>query len=351
MKNLNGGPVARSMRDQAERAMRHAWFPVARSMDIQDKPVTATLLGVRLAVFRGRDGQARVLRNRCPHRGGSLGHGKVWGDDIACSYHGWRFSGADGTCSLVPSLGEDQTKNPPKARVAVFPVIERYGHIWTALEEPAVEMYAPQHWDDVDYQWLAAEPIHSETGVAVAIENFRDVAHFPFVHEVSMGHTPEEVLKLDVVRDGLDITMNWPLAAGEGDWGNQGNCMMHYLCTAPGFASITYEYEQLGRRIVAGFPSPVAYDQVKIFWAVANEAGFRGDPIDECLRVEELVYLEDVPVVAELEPREVPWDREYEEYSAPSDHYTLNYRRAFKEFIARVNAMAPSEQVPESAPA
>lgn len=337
MTSVPSVPSVPSVRDQAERAMRHSWFPVARSVDVTESPIQATLLGEKLAVFRGEDGVVRVTANRCPHRGGSLGHGKVHGNDVACPYHGWRFSGMTGKCSLVPSLA-DQSKIPPRAGVRTYPAVERFGHVWTVLEDPFVELYAPSHWEDVDFEWLAAEPIPSETGVAVAIENFRDVAHFPFVHEVSMGPSPTVVEPLEVRRDGLDVYLDRPLDAGSGDWGNQGDCMMHYHCSAPGFASITYEYAELGRRVVAGFPSPVAYDQVVIFWGVANERGFRGDPIEECLRVEEMVYLEDIPIVGELEPREVPWDREVEEHSVPADLFTLSYRRSFRELMDRVAA-------------
>lgn len=320
-------------REQAERAMRHSWFPVARSRDL-DKPRAATLLGTRLMVYRGRSGQPVVAQRRCPHRGGDLSIGTVHGDDIACPYHGWRYAGSDGRCVLVPSLA-DQSKIPPKARITTFPVLERFGHVWTALEEPAIPMYDPPEWREADFDWLAADPIPSPTGVAVAIENFRDVAHFPFVHRVSMGLTPWVVEPLEVRREGLDVFMDRPLDAGAGDWGNQGNCVMRYHCAAPGLAAITYDYERLGKRVVAGFPSPVGYDEVLIFWAVANEVGFRGDPIEECLRVEEMVYLEDIPIVADLEPREVPWDHEYPEVSVPADRFTLNYRLAFKELMAR----------------
>jgi hypothetical protein len=114
--------------------------------------------------------------------------------------------------------------------------------------------------------------------------------------------------------------------------------MMHYHCAAPGFASITYDYEKLGKRVVAGFPSPVSYDQVLIFWGVANERTFGGDSLDECLRIEEIVYLEDVPIVAEIEPREIPWDTPADEFSVPADLFTLNYRRAFRELTKLVPA-------------
>ena len=330
-------PVALNGRELAEQAMRHSWFPVARSTDVTNAPFHAVLLGERLAVFRGVDGTPRVIANRCPHRGGSLGHGKVHGDSIACSYHGWQFDGSSGACTRVPSL-EDQSKIPPRASVKPYPAVERFGHIWTALEEPQHELYAPAHWVGTDFEWLVAEPIMARTGVAVAIENFRDVAHFPFVHEATMGPSPEVVEPLHVSRDGVDVYMDRPLEAGSGEWADQGDCMMRYHCAAPGFASITYVYEELGTRVVVGFPSPVAYDEIIIYWAVANEVGFKGDSLETCLEVETRVYLEDIPIADKLEPREVPWDREHHEDSVPSDLFTLNYRRAFRELMDEVAA-------------
>ena len=323
-----------SMRARAEQAMRQSWFPVARSCDV-GSPRAATLLGTRLVVYRAASGRPVVAERRCPHRGGDLSIGTVHGEDIACPYHGWRYSGGDGRCVLVPSL-EDQAKIPRQAHIRTFPAVERFGHIWTVLEDPLAPLYDPPEWHDVEFVWLAADPISSPTGVAVAIENFRDVAHFPFVHRVSMGLTPWVVEPLDVRRAGLDVFMDRSLDAGSGEWGNQGNCVMRYHCTAPGFAGITYDYERLGKRVVAGFPAPISYEEVLIFWGVANEVTFRGDPIEECLRIEEMVYHEDVPVVAGLEPREVPWDHEYREVSVPSDSFTLNYRLAFKELMKRV---------------
>ena len=55
----------------------------------------------------------------------------------------------------------------------------------------------------------------------------------------------------------------------------------------------------------------------------------------ECLRIEDLLYREDLPIAATIEPREVDWDGYALEYSVPADLYTLSYRRAFREFIER----------------
>lgn len=317
-------------RDAAERAMRRMWWPVARSMDLTS-PQPAVLLGERLVVWRTAAGQAVVQSRRCPHRGGDMAQGKVHGEALACPYHGWQF-GTKGGCSHVPSL-EDQGKLPQKARLTAYPVKEIWGHVWTVLDGEGMDFYDVPAWKDVNLNWLAGTPLDSTTGVAVAIENFRDVAHFPFVHEATMGPSPHVVEPLKIKRSGLNITMDRHLDAGTGEWAGDGDCEMHYHCAAPGLATITYDYGAKGKRVVAGFPSPMAYDHVMIFWGVANEVGFKGSSLEQNWHLEEAVYREDLPIAGALEPREVDWDGIYEEHSVPADLFTLNYRRAFGEFV------------------
>ena len=324
-------------RQLIEQAMRHSWFPVARSADLVagGKPEAATLLGVPLVVYRDGGGRAAVASRRCPHRGADLSIGEVHESSIGCPYHGWQFSSGDGLCVRVPSL-EDQSKIPPKARIKTYPIEERYGLVWTALEDPIEPLYELDEWTAEEFEWLPATPLDSPVGVSVSVENFRDVAHFPFVHKVSMGPTPEVVEPLNVKRDGVHTWMFRELNAGTGEWAEDGDCTMKYHCVAPGLASITYDYERYGTRVVAGFPSPIAYDHVKIFWGVANAVSYSGASIEENLRIEEMVYLEDIPIVENITPREVPWDAESEEFSAPADLFTLNYRRSFLELARRV---------------
>lgn len=320
-------------RSLAQQTLRQSWFPVARSVDLAT-PQSATLLSQRLVVYRTESGKATVQEARCLHRGGDLALGKVHGETIACPYHGWRFGAANGRCTHVPSL-VDQSKVPPKAAIRTLPALERFGHVWTALEQPLADMYDPAHWRGKDYRWLAAQPLDSPTGVGVAIENFADVAHFAFIHVGMMGETHPVIEPLTVRREGLEVWMDRPLDACNGEWAKDGKCMMHYHIMAPGFISITYDYERLGQRIVAGFPSPVDYDHVKIFWGVANAHDYRGEGLEECLRIEDLLYKEDLPVAARVQPREIDWDCEALEYSVPSDLFTLGYRKAFRELMDR----------------
>ena len=82
------------------------WKPICR---IEDIP----LLGARrvkrnhghaVAVFRNAADRVFALLDRCPHKGGPLSQGIVFGDSVACPLHNWTIGLADG-CAQAPDVG------------------------------------------------------------------------------------------------------------------------------------------------------------------------------------------------------------------------------------------------------
>jgi phenylpropionate dioxygenase-like ring-hydroxylating dioxygenase large terminal subunit len=311
-------------------AYRHNWFVVARSEDI-DQPKPARLLDQNLVVFRDAEGQARVLDRRCIHRGGDLAAGKVIDATIQCPYHGWRFDGTSGACSHIPSL-TDSGRIPPKAAVKSYPVQEKFGHVWTCLGDPVFALPDPPEIADLTLEWRSAAPIPAKCGFMAATENFRDMAHFPFVHEISMGEVNPEVPDLQVERDGREVRASYYYSqVPSATFSNNGDAWMHYHSYAPGIATILYDFgPEIGKRYLIDFPSPVSYEECVIFWAIAVDADFKGGTADEVLVVETQVFDEDTPILEGLQPPEVPLAGQAVEVSAPADVYTLNYRRATK---------------------
>ena len=51
----------------------------------------AMLLETPLAIGRDGQGRAFALHDACPHRGMPLSHGLFDGQQVECSYHGWKF--------------------------------------------------------------------------------------------------------------------------------------------------------------------------------------------------------------------------------------------------------------------
>ena len=107
------------------------WYPVCTAEELTNEaPLPVQLLGQKFVAFRDSSGQAHVLSDTCIHRGGSLSHGKIEGDCVACPYHGWQFSG-DGKCQHIPSEGD--AKPPGRAKVDAYPTEERYGIVFAFL--------------------------------------------------------------------------------------------------------------------------------------------------------------------------------------------------------------------------
>ncbi len=61
-----------------------------------------------VALFRTVDNQVFALLDRCPHKGGPLSQGIVFGDAVACPLHNWSIGLADG-CARAPDEGSTPT--------------------------------------------------------------------------------------------------------------------------------------------------------------------------------------------------------------------------------------------------
>ncbi len=76
---------------------------------VQDIPVlgarrVARSQGGAVAVFRAADDQVFALLDSCPHKGGPLSQGIVFGHSVACPLHNWTIELADG-CARAPDVG------------------------------------------------------------------------------------------------------------------------------------------------------------------------------------------------------------------------------------------------------
>jgi nitrite reductase (NADH) small subunit len=60
--------------------------------------------GGDIAVFRTADDRVFALIDRCPHKGGPLSQGIVFGDSVACPLHNWTIGLGDG-CAAAPDVG------------------------------------------------------------------------------------------------------------------------------------------------------------------------------------------------------------------------------------------------------
>lgn len=61
--------------------------------------------GKVIAVFRNGDDKVFALHDKCPHKGGPLSQGIVFGESVACPLHNWCISLNDG-CAALPDVGQ-----------------------------------------------------------------------------------------------------------------------------------------------------------------------------------------------------------------------------------------------------
>ena len=60
--------------------------------------------GMDVAVFRNASDEVFALLDRCPHKGGPLSQGIVFGTSVACPLHNWTIGLGDG-CAQAPDEG------------------------------------------------------------------------------------------------------------------------------------------------------------------------------------------------------------------------------------------------------
>jgi nitrite reductase (NADH) small subunit len=75
-----------------------AWKEICR---VEDIPVlgsrrVARDQGLDVAVFRNDADEVFALLDRCPHKGGPLSQGIVFGTSVACPLHNWNIGLCDG---------------------------------------------------------------------------------------------------------------------------------------------------------------------------------------------------------------------------------------------------------------
>ena len=333
----NGAPTS----EDVSLALRRCWQPVARVQDLNHSPQRAVLLGEALAVFLTESGAPAVVADRCAHRGASLSMGEVKGEGIQCPYHGWEWAGRDGACTRIPSLA-DQGQIPNRARIPAFPAREHWGLVWTALEQPLNELPTLPWFDPERWNWGHGTPFELPVGIGVTIENFRDVAHFAFVHQATLGIAEEVVEPLQPKRDGLEVTLRRSLAFGdeaEGFYGSQTEVRYHVI--APNLTSAQM-LSAKGERCLVQVSCAISATESMTYWLQGLAEDFDGDSLEEAIAFEERIYAEDRLIISAIEPPELPLDHEADANTL-ADRFTLAYRQAFAEFVQRAVAEGPPQ--------
>lgn len=171
------------------------WQAVALARDLGKRPLRVRLGDEAVVIFRTQRGLA-ALTDRCPHRLVPLSAGRVVGETLECSYHGWRFD-RDGQCVAIPGhLGE-----VPRCRVVRWQVTEAEGAIFVARGAPATPPFT---------HVLAGQPARcrmvksaTRSRLVDVAENILDATHTHFTHKGLLRGLSSRRYRVDVeVRGG-----------------------------------------------------------------------------------------------------------------------------------------------------
>jgi phenylpropionate dioxygenase-like ring-hydroxylating dioxygenase large terminal subunit len=194
------------------------------------KPHPVHAFGTKLVVFADSDGKLNVLNGYCPHMGGDLTQGTVKGDEVACPFHDWRWSG-NGRCASIPYA----RRVPPRARTKAWTVLERSRQlfVWNDPQgnPPPPEVTIPEipeafsdEWSDWTWNSLLIEGANCRE----IVDNVVDMAHFFYVHysfpiyfkNVFEGHIATQYMN-GKSRDDISFGSNYSKSANAGEQKNE----------------------------------------------------------------------------------------------------------------------------------
>ncbi|MCG6135626.1 MAG: aromatic ring-hydroxylating dioxygenase subunit alpha [Nostoc sp. LLA-1] len=305
------------------------WTPVLPVSELGESPVSVTLAGEQIVLFRTQSGEIRALRDRCSHRSVALSLGRVTPSGcLECPYHGWQFNG-DGACVHVP-FNDVNKINLSGLAVSSFPSQVIAGCVWvfTGEGEPsAVQIPHSLKLPNTAYY------IHREiwnTHWTRVIEANLDFVHLPFVHRESFGQIAQsalergEVLKFQVRDDCARIEVLTP-----------------YENVPPTFALewhqpnlVVVKFDDMGFPVKREHFFAVPINEHQTQCTIILQMGEGMDTQIQQFAAQEFIKpLVEDRVVVESQLGEIPTMAE--ECHVPTDKPTLLFRRWYHQTIAR----------------
>lgn len=163
------------------------WYLAALSSELRAGALLRRLLfGEPVVLGRTKAGEPFALKDVCPHRAAPLSGGRLIDLEgkpaIACPYHGWSFSVADGRCLAVPALSSKEARDPATIGVARFALAEANGLLWLYRGDGAPETAPPDIGLAANYQPRTVTVVEAEGPFDEAVIGLVDPAHTPVVH-------------------------------------------------------------------------------------------------------------------------------------------------------------------------
>ena len=234
----------------------------------------------------------------------------------------------------VARVGDDEAK-VTAADGRALPVRLRYGHVWTSLGAPDHELFDIPEADDPERRLVDVGIVRVQCSPLRAVENFLDIAHFPFVHTDILGAEPHtEVFNYKVeIREEEDevwatqVKFYQPQAAKSASGGIDTDYM--YRVPAP---TCSVLYKSCPPRpgewdVIALFVQPLTEELCEVWpWmALFDDTSSMTDLI----QFQQMIFLQDRSILENQIPARLPLDPG-KEIPTRADMTSIAYRRWLK---------------------
>jgi phenylpropionate dioxygenase-like ring-hydroxylating dioxygenase large terminal subunit len=235
---------------------------------------------------------------------------------------------------ICVALGKDGTPQVT-AGARTLPVISRFGHVWTSLGSPQKDLFAIPEADQPGRRLVDVGVVRVRCSPLRAVENFLDIAHFPFVHTDILGAEPHtEVQRYEVeIRESEDevwatkIHFYQPQAAKSAE----GGITTEYMYRVPAPTS-TILYKTCPPRpgewdVITLFVQPLDEEHCDVWpWmALFDDA----TPLVDLIHFQQTIFLQDRSILENQMPRLLPLDPGME-IPTRADMTSVAYRRWLK---------------------
>jgi phenylpropionate dioxygenase-like ring-hydroxylating dioxygenase large terminal subunit len=217
-----------------------------------------------------------------------------------------------------------------------LPTRQRYGCLWTTLGTPATDVLPVPEADETDRRVIVCGSISVKTSGLRIVENFLDMAHFPFVHTDILGAEPHtEVMQYttEIRRDVDEVwATNCQFFQPQAALSATGGIMTQYMYrVANPFATILYKTcPNAANRwdVICLFVQPLDPDRCRahpIMFLIDDTSD-----LTDLIHFQQLIFLQDRIILENQRPALLPLEPRAE-IPTRADATSIAYRRWLKE--------------------
>jgi phenylpropionate dioxygenase-like ring-hydroxylating dioxygenase large terminal subunit len=234
-------------------------------------------------------------------------------------------------------------------RGSALPVRERYGCVWTTLGKPEREIFDIPEASEPDRRFVPCGWVKMRASGLRVVENFLDMAHFPFVHKDILGSEEHAEVPKYLSELRRDVDEVWAsncsffqprIAATETE-----GAFVHLTFRVPNpFAVMLY-------RVCP--TSPNRLDAIALFIQPLEEDLCRAQPVmylvddisdhTSLLNFEQIIFLQDRIILENQRPLLLPLEPRMETPTR-ADSASITYRRWIKEKGLRFGTVATGSE-------